>query len=272
MPAYPSSSRSCAHKHARSPSLGPRLTCSELATLPCHLPRTIQLPITGAFASGWTAGVVPSRTSLSVSRSGYPKTVGELVLLIAVTAIALAGTLVRSRRAELAALRDRAAALERERLSGIARAAEERLRIASDVHDLVGHGLSGIAVQSSTARLALEAGRIELVRVALPAVEVSSRAALGEMRQLLSVLRAGSAAGSRPHRGPACHRSRPGRWGRSPSGHAACLLLDSISPATTLHCATVIGAQTRKVRVKWTTRADGSGSAGHPPSWRCSGP
>jgi signal transduction histidine kinase len=124
----------------------------------------------------------------------YPKTVGELALLVAVTAItALAGTLVRSRRAQLAALRDRAAALERERAAAAARAAaEERLRIARDVHDLVGHGLSGIAVQSSTARLALEAGRIELARAALSAVESSSRAALGEMRQLLGVLRAGN--------------------------------------------------------------------------------
>jgi len=125
----------------------------------------------------------------------YPKTVGELPLLIAVTAItALTGTLVRSRRAQLAALRDRAEALERERVSAEARAAaEERLRIARDVHDLVGHGLSGIAVQSSTARLALDAGRIETARTALAAVESGSRAALGEMRQLLGVLRAGEA-------------------------------------------------------------------------------
>jgi len=124
----------------------------------------------------------------------YPKTAGELPLLIAVTAIAaLTGTVVRSRRAQLTALRDRAEALERERVSAEARAvAEERLRIARDVHDLVGHGLSAIAVQSSTARLALDAGRIETARTALAAVEAGSRAALGEMRQLLGVLRAGN--------------------------------------------------------------------------------
>jgi signal transduction histidine kinase len=124
----------------------------------------------------------------------YPKTAGELVLLIAVTTIAaLTGTVVRSRRAQLTALRDRAEALERERVSAEARAAaEERLRIARDVHDLVGHGLSAIAVQSSTARLALDAGRIETARTALAAVEAGSRAALGEMRQLLGVLRAGN--------------------------------------------------------------------------------
>ena len=127
----------------------------------------------------------------------YPKTAGELALLVAVTAIAaLAGTVVRSRRAQLAALRDRAGALERERVSAEARAAaEERLRIARDVHDLVGHGLSAIAIQSSTARLALDAGKIETARTALAAVESGSRAALGEMRQLLGVLRAGKAGG-----------------------------------------------------------------------------
>jgi len=125
----------------------------------------------------------------------YPKTAGELPLLIAVTAIAaLTGTVVRSRRAQLTALRDRAGALERERVSAGARAAaEERLRIARDVHDLVGHGLSAIAIQSSTARLALDAGQIETARTALAAVESGSRAALGEMRQLLGVLRAGDA-------------------------------------------------------------------------------
>jgi signal transduction histidine kinase len=149
-------------------------------------------------ARAWYAAVAGAAALVAVFAACallYPKTVGELVLLIAVTAIAaLTGTLVRSRRAQLTALRDRAEALERERVSAEAQAAaEERLRIARDVHDLVGHGLSAIAVQSSTARLALDAGRIETARTALAAVESSSRAALGEMRQLLGVLRAGDA-------------------------------------------------------------------------------
>jgi signal transduction histidine kinase len=139
------------------------------------------------------AGAVALGVVFGVCAVAYPKTAGELVVLIAVTVTAaLLGMLVRSRRAQLGALRDRAAALERERESAAARAAaEERLRIARDVHDLVGHALSGIAVQSSTARLALVAGRAELARAALSAVESASRAALGEMRQLLGVLRAG---------------------------------------------------------------------------------
>ena len=141
------------------------------------------------------AGAAALVLIFGVSALAYPKTGGELVAVIAVTVTAaLLAAVVRSRRAQLDALRDRAAALERERVSATAQAAaEERLRIARDVHDLVGHGLSGIAVQSSTARLALEAGKVELAHAALSAVESSSRAALGEMRQLLGVLRAGSA-------------------------------------------------------------------------------
>jgi signal transduction histidine kinase len=141
------------------------------------------------------AGAVALGLVFGVCALVYPKTAGELVTLAAVTVTtALLGTVVRSRRAQLGALRDRAAALERERESAAARgAAEERLRIARDVHDLVGHALSGIAVQSSTARLALEAGRFTAARAALSAVESASRAALAEMRQLLGGLRAGDA-------------------------------------------------------------------------------
>ncbi len=142
-----------------------------------------------------TAGAVALGLVFGVCALVYPKTAGELVVLIAGTVTAgLLGMLVRSRRAQLGALRDRAAALERERESAAARgAAEERLRIARDVHDLVGHALSGIAVQSSTARLALDAGRFTAARTALSAVESASRSALTEMRQLLGGLRAGDA-------------------------------------------------------------------------------
>ena len=124
---------------------------------------------------------------------------GDLPVPLLVTAIVvLLSTTVRSRRDQLDALRDRASALEREAAAVATRAAvEERLRIAREVHDLVGHGLSGIAVQSSTARVALDAGQLGQARAALSAVESSSRSALQEMRQLLNVLRAGDAAATR---------------------------------------------------------------------------
>jgi signal transduction histidine kinase len=84
--------------------------------------------------------------------------------------------LVRSERGRLEAVRQGAAS-------------EERLRIARDLHDLVGHGLSAVTVQSSTARMALDAGDSATARRALTAVESSSRGALREMRQLFGVLR-----------------------------------------------------------------------------------
>ena len=65
----------------------------------------------------------------------------------------------------------------------------ERLRIARDLHDLVGHGLSTVAIQSSAARLALDSGDAAAAKRAMASVERASRGALAEMRQLLGVLR-----------------------------------------------------------------------------------
>jgi signal transduction histidine kinase len=101
---------------------------------------------------------------------------GPLVILLAVTAVvALVAMLVRSDRGRVEEARRRATV-------------EERLRIARDLHDLVGHGLSAIAMQSSSARLALAAGDTETAQRGLAAVESSSRAAMREMRQMLDLL------------------------------------------------------------------------------------
>jgi signal transduction histidine kinase len=97
------------------------------------------------------------------------------LLSLVTVIVALAAVLVRSERSRAEAARGRAVA-------------EERLRIAGDLHDLVGHGLSAVAVQSSTARVALDAGDEKTARAALSAVESTSRTAMREMRQLLEVL------------------------------------------------------------------------------------
>jgi signal transduction histidine kinase len=114
-----------------------------------------------------------------------------LLLTLALTAVAvLLAALVRTEQGRLEALRQRAASLERERDTAAREAAAaERLRIARDLHDLVGHGLSSMAVQSSSARLLLDAGDVGAARQRMAAVETASRAAMQEMRQLLDVLR-----------------------------------------------------------------------------------
>jgi signal transduction histidine kinase len=95
-------------------------------------------------------------------------------------------------------VRDRRAFRVRERQTLVREAAAgERLRIARELHDLVGHGLSTIAIQSSTGRVALDAGKVPEARGALAAVEETSRSALREVRVLLGVLR--DADSDRPH-------------------------------------------------------------------------
>ena len=64
---------------------------------------------------------------------------------------------------------------------------DERLRIARELHDVVAHALSVIAVQSGTGRLVLDSS--PETACALRAIETTSRTALAEMRRLLTVLR-----------------------------------------------------------------------------------
>lgn len=72
------------------------------------------------------------------------------------------------------------------------RLAEERLRIAREVHDVVGHSLAVISLQAGVAEHLLET-RPEEVREAVSAIRRVSRQALGELRVELASLREGSA-------------------------------------------------------------------------------
>lgn len=66
--------------------------------------------------------------------------------------------------------------------------AEERVRVSADVHDIVSHTLSMIAVRSGVARMVLEQ-RPEEALAALSAIETASRSALDELRAVLRSLR-----------------------------------------------------------------------------------
>ena len=73
------------------------------------------------------------------------------------------------------------------RARGIA-AAEERVRIGRELHDIVAHAISVIVVQSQAAQRVLE-GEQPSAREALGSIETTGRQALVEMRRLLGVLR-----------------------------------------------------------------------------------
>jgi signal transduction histidine kinase len=65
----------------------------------------------------------------------------------------------------------------------------ERLRIARDLHDVVGHGVGAITVQAGAGRMALAAGADAEVRRALLSIEQAGRGVLREVRWLVGVLR-----------------------------------------------------------------------------------
>jgi signal transduction histidine kinase len=66
--------------------------------------------------------------------------------------------------------------------------AEERVRLSREVHDVVSHSLSGIAVQAGVARMVLDK-QPEQAGAALSAIETASRSALDELRGLLRQIR-----------------------------------------------------------------------------------
>lgn len=67
-------------------------------------------------------------------------------------------------------------------------ASEERLRVARDIHDVVGHSLSMIALQSGVALRVLDADPAQ-ARTSLQAIRSASADALDELRHVLGVFR-----------------------------------------------------------------------------------
>ena len=100
-----------------------------------------------------------------------------------------AGRLVQKRQLYAQVFAERARVLERERdANARVAAAEERVRIARELHDVVGHSVSVMVVQAGAERLALGEER-PATREALLAIERTGREALAEMSRLLGVLR-----------------------------------------------------------------------------------
>lgn len=112
--------------------------------------------------------------------------VGVLAQYAAVWAIAVA---IHNRRAATdAKVREADERAEAERQSAARVLAEERLRIAQELHDVVAHSMSVIAVQAGVGVHVLD-DRPEQARAALEAISTTSRGTLNEMRRLLGVLR-----------------------------------------------------------------------------------
>jgi signal transduction histidine kinase len=120
---------------------------------------------------------------------------------------------IRTRRAYLAALEDRAARLERERDQQAQLAASaERARIAREMHDIIAHNLAVMIALADGAAYTAPTSLDQAVSV-MGQVSDTGRSALTDMRRLLGVMREPAAPG-RPAGGP----GRPGEHG---AGHGS---------------------------------------------------
>jgi signal transduction histidine kinase len=99
------------------------------------------------------------------------------------------GALVRNRQRIFVDTQRRAERAEADRLAEAERAvARERLRIAREMHDVVAHGMSVVAVQAAAARELVHTNPDKVEEV-LERIETVSRESLTEMRRMLGVLR-----------------------------------------------------------------------------------
>jgi signal transduction histidine kinase len=114
-----------------------------------------------------------------------PDWLGPFVVL---GAAGLGAAALRNARARADAAAHRAEALEQEQ-AATARAAiaEERARIARDLHDVVSHHVSVMVIQAGAAGKVIDQ-KPELARDALGAIETSGREAMAELRHLLGLV------------------------------------------------------------------------------------
>ena len=122
------------------------------------------------------------------NRPGHPR--GQLIFIPVLFAIVwCAGLILRERagHAEAAELRAIRAEQEREAAARVA-AAQERARIARELHDTIAHAVSVMVLQAGVVRHKLPAEHAEH-KDALRAVEQTGRTALADMRLLLDAMR-----------------------------------------------------------------------------------
>ncbi len=153
--------------------------------VPAALGAALLVHRVGLRGAAWWLGLVPlawwstvwdaPALGLTEPRTWLGGLTGTVWLLVPAALVAFIGYRRR------AAAREHADALERA-------AADERLRLAREIHDVVGHALSMISLQSAVALRVLDADPAQ-ARASLQAIRGASKDALGELRHTLGVFR-----------------------------------------------------------------------------------
>ena len=148
----------------------------------------------GAHAERRDAVIGAAATAVVVVVGDVPKLLaGDPVDTVVVPWFVLAGIFglgrwMRTRQRETRELEVRAEVAERKSAELATRAvADERARIARELHDLVAHSMGVIVIQAQAGQRAV-ATDPEAARSALSAIETSGRQGLAEMRRLLGLL------------------------------------------------------------------------------------
>ncbi|MFC9133114.1 sensor histidine kinase [Streptomyces sp. NPDC057099] len=140
----------------------------------------------------WRVGLLTTTvlTGAAMAAGPLPWYAQENLGIVAWAGIgATAGDAVRSRRAFIQAIRERAERAERTREEEARRrVAEERLRIARDLHDVVAHHIALVNVQAGVAAHVMDK-RPDQAKEALAHVREASRSALNELRATVGLLR-----------------------------------------------------------------------------------
>ncbi|WP_067481115.1 sensor histidine kinase [Actinomadura hibisca] len=146
--------------------------------------------LVGAVLESWQQWVQYDR-DLPMSEMREPL----VFLVVVLVGVWVLGLHMRTRRAYLSSLEERAARLERDRENELRAARDtERARIARELHDVVAHNVSVIIVQADGASFAIDSDPAR-ARKALETIAATGRTALAEMRRLLGVLREGDEGG-----------------------------------------------------------------------------
>src|SRR5690349_814775 len=164
--------------------------------------RVLAVPVLAAILSGWLMGYGNERRraiiglalqyvciQITTAHFGQPGAGDVVFTSLLIGAPWLAGATVRARAEVGLNLQQRTLELERAR-EDVAHAAvaDERLRIARELHDVVAHSISVMTIQAGAARLLLDESP-ERAEEPLLRVEETGRETLSEMRRLLGVLR-----------------------------------------------------------------------------------
>jgi signal transduction histidine kinase len=159
--------------------LGPAIVAA-VYSVAAYRPRRQSVPATALASLAMAIALVP--TSMGVDTAVGNALVFGVAWLV--------GDRQRQAQTQATAERRRAEELERTREELARRAVlDERLRIARELHDVVAHAMSVIVVQAGTGRVVID-DEPDKARAALASIETTSRTALGELRRLLTVLRA----------------------------------------------------------------------------------